>query len=112
MVRLVDGHQQWTPETARHVHQLVQEAPGEALTVLGRQLGEVQHRRGAQLQQPAAQQSGRAWVGRHITILTGQDVGEALAQRGELALPVEHELLDAPVGLLQQPAQAVRLAAT
>ena len=94
------------------MHQLVQEALGKPLPILGLQLGEVQDGRGAQLQQAAAQQSGRARVGGHIAILPGQDVGEALAQRGELTLPIEHELLDLPVGLLQEPAQAVRLAAT
>jgi len=54
---------------------------------------------------------GAKWPGRAVSALAGEHVVVFLAEGVELALWIDHELLDLAVGLLEEPSDRPRLAA-
>jgi hypothetical protein len=109
-VRLVDHDEAVLPQRARELIS-VDELRHVLLLLAERHLGQVDHGRQPELEELRREQLRAARVAATSPSLPGEHVGEALAQRGELALAIEHDVLHAAVRLLEQVAHGPRLPA-
>jgi hypothetical protein len=106
-LRLVHHHQRREPLVARRIEQAVEEGAGAAQLRIDLQPLQVEDHRDAMLTHARGDAGGLVFG-----IIGGLDhlVAEFLRERDEIALGIDHHLLDIARALLEQPAQQVRLA--
>ncbi len=107
-LRLVDHHQRRIPMVARRIEQGRQEGGGAAHLAFRLQPFEAEHHRSAMLADPAGEPGDVA-----LAMVGGldRDMAVAVGERDEIALGIDHHLLDLAGALLEQAAEQVRLAA-
>ena len=106
-LRFVDHHQRRIPMLARRLEQPRQERRGALHLPLGLEPLEAQHDRGAMLADPPGELDDVAL--REIGRLD-RDMAIAFGQRDEIALGIDHDLLDFGRAALEQAAQQMRFA--
>ena len=104
---LVHHHQRRIPMVARRIEQRIQESGGAFHLPLGFQPLQAEHHRSPVLPNPRGEARDLAF--RIVGRLDG-DMAVFVAERDEVALGVDHHLLDMAGAPLEQPAQQVRLA--
>ena len=99
------------PELPRCVNEGLEEEPNETDSVVLLELVDVDHRRTSQLEQSSREERRRSRFGRAVATFPAEDEIELLAERVELSLRIDHELLHLAMGLLKQPSNCPRLPA-